>query len=335
MADSTAGQERFADWCSAFGIPVLDATARDVLAWLEAEQPDGRTAARWTLAVSEAFRAAGRPDPCAGRPRLWVRRARSPASRSALPEMEAAGLAARIPAGGWTAGLFGRRNRLAFLLHQVAGVSGPELVTLQASRLEVTGHAAVTFPAGGGTVTVATPDLPAAACVACAAVRWGSVLRHAADFNRPAIQRLLNRAQPEPDAHVCTPVEAAGPEGWPLFPAADPRGYFALPPVPPMTYQAMKTLLKQAAAGAGTYRVVEAARRPGPQDSRPAPTSAPEPRVIPADSGWHARGMAARARDREKLAGLDAMLRSFEAEAVRAAGLAGEVLGHVAGEEDE
>jgi hypothetical protein len=331
MTDSAAGQERFADWCTAFGIPVPDATSREVLAWLEAEQPDGRTAARWTLSVTETFRAAGHPDPCAGRPRMWVRRARNPASRSALPEPRTAALAARIPSGGWTAGLFGRRNRLAFLLHQVAGISGPELVTLRAGHLEVTGHATVTLLAGRETVTVATPDLPAAACIACAAVRWGSMLRHADDFNRPAIQRLLNREQPALDAHVCAPLEAAGPKGWPLFPAADPRGYFALPPVPPMTYQAMKTLLKHSAAGTGAYRVI-GARRPQGQRDRPEPE--PEPRSSPVDSGWHARGIAARARDRDTLSGVDAALRGFEAEAARAAALAEQFLGRLTDEDE-
>lgn len=335
-ADYAGEQARFADWCTAAGTTLLAATPADVLAYFEAEQPSGGTAAYRAAAISAAFRAAGLPTPVAGRARMWVRRARNPASRSALPEPAVAALAARIPVSGWTAGLFGRRNRLAFLLHQLAGIPGPELAELRTTRLEVTGHAAVTVLTAAGPVPVGAADLPAAACPACAAVRWAKLLRYAADFNRPALRRDLGRDQPDPDAHVCVPMESAGPPGWPLFPAVDQYGRVALPPVPPMSSRAMKTLLRDAATAEGTYRTIIARPPDKPRRNRPEPP--PEPRVIPPDPGWHAAGVAARARDREKLAEADAIWRDIETQAARAAEAADQILERIAdahGEDEE
>jgi hypothetical protein len=335
MADYTLEQARFADWCTAFGVTPDAVTPAVVRAFLESEQPTGGTAARWAAAITRAAADAGRPDPCTGRARMWIRRARNPASRSALPEPEIADLAARIPAVGWTAGLFGRRNRLAFLLHQLAGIPGPELVQLRTAHLEVTGHAAVTVLTTSGQVPVDAADLPAVACPACAAVRHAAMLRHAADFNRPAARRALGRGQPDPDAHVCVPMEAAGPPGWPLFPAIDPRGYLELPPVPAMSYRAMKTLLHDGAAGNGTYRLLAPRKPERARQDMPEPP--PEIRVAPPNPNWHADGVAARARDRDKLAEADAIWKNIEAEAARAAEHADQVLGRIAdpGREDD
>lgn len=301
MAGYQSEQIRFAGWCAATGRQALPAGPLDVLAYLEAEQPTGGTAARWVAGIRSAHLAAGLADPCAGPPAAWVRRARNPATRHALPAGVVAGLASRIPVAGWPAGLFGRRNRLALVLHHLGALPARRLVTLRATDIAVVAPATVTVTTADRQVPVTSPYSAHAACPACAALRWGWVLRQAADFNRPAIVRRLRRPSPAPDIHVCDAVtsvgELPGPAAWPLFPAADRWGHFPAPRVPAMSLRAMEGILRDATDGRGVYRrLPERAPVPPPRTDPPPP-----PPPVAVNRTWFQDGVAARARERRAL----------------------------------
>lgn len=286
---------RFVQWRAAAGRAGPEVTQDDVLAYLESAQPSGRTAARWVAAISAACRAAGYPDPCTGPVRAWVRRRGNPGTRHALPPSDVAALAARIPVTGWPAGLRGRRDRLAFVLHQLAAIPAAALAALPASALSVPRARAVDVELPGGTVPVPSPDDTPAACPACAAVLWSRVLHHAADRHRPALERLLRSQPPEPGVHACTSKPEPWHDDWPLFPAIDQWGHFALSPVPPMSLRSMKSLLHDAAAGCGRYREAPARRPPAPRRSRPAVPDPSPPAPAP-DPDWYRKGVAAKTR---------------------------------------
>lgn len=294
---------QFALFCEVTGRDALPASPGAVVAWLEAEQPSsGRTAYRWAAAIRAAHLDAGHDDPCTGEVKAWIRRLARPGTPRALPPAGAAALAGRIPGYGWPAGIRGRRDRLAFLLARLGGIPARALVTLRAADLAVTGPGTVTVLLGAPAAVTGPAGL-AEACPACAAVRWGRVLRYAADFDRPGIRQALDRIPPDPAAHLCGTPHAAGPLSWPLFPAVDRWGHFEAPPVPPMSETAMKELLRDAGAGRGMYRSVPARSRSAPV---PAPPAGPPPAGPPPDPDWHRKGIEARRRDQRILREADA-----------------------------
>jgi len=137
-------RDRFADWCAANRVASLPAAPATVLAYLEAEQPGGRTAARRAAAIRAAHEAAGLPDPCGGPAAAWVRRRRSGAAAAEGEGNEQLGrLAGRLPAAGWPGGLPGRRDRLAFLLSELGSIPAVRLVGLPAAAVTVTGPGSV------------------------------------------------------------------------------------------------------------------------------------------------------------------------------------------------
>lgn len=325
-------RDRFAAFCGRTGRSAMPADSMTIVAWLESERPAGRAAARWTADIRAAHLSMGYDDPCAGQVAAWVRRARNPATRSALPPGEVASLASLIPVAGWPGGLHGRRDRLAFILHQLGAIPARVLVTLRAADIAVTGHAAVTVMLGSP-VTLEGPAGYPAACPACAAVRWAWVLRRAADLNRPAITHGLRRPPPGPSAHVCVPMEAAGPSAWPLFPGADQWGHFALPPVPAVSVRAMEGILRATADGRGAYRDRPARRGAAPPAVRD-PSAAPVPAPQPANAEWYREGLAARARDRRMLQEASSRLGELDAAAAELEGISRRILEQVTDNED-
>ena len=294
-----------------------------MLSYLQAEQPAGRTAASWTAAIRSAHAAAGLPDPCGGTAAAWVRARRRPARPAAGERARQMDwLAARLPESGWPAGIFGRRDRLAFLLSELGALPAATLVRLPATAVTVTGPGALQVEQDGRVMAVlAVPGGGPAACPACAALRWAWVLGRAATFDRRRIEAALSRPPAGP-AHACEQPgggEGEWPDQWPLFPPCDRWGAFPAPPAPPMSLRAMEGALRAARAGTATYREQPPPRRRrDPEDLPPAPILAvPEP--PPGTPGWHKAGVAARAADLRSLEALDALLDELDARAAAAA----------------
>lgn len=326
---------RFADWCAVRRMTAMPASPATVLAYLESEQPGGRTAARWAAAIRAAHEAAGVRDPCRGSVAMWVRSRRRSGS---LPERERGALLARLagqlPETGWPCGLPGRRDRLAFLLSELGAIPAATLVRLPAAAVMVTAPRAVQVEHNGRAIAVlASPGTGPMACPACAALRWAWVLRLSDTFDRRRVADILAHSAPEP-GHACERAsDGAGewPDRWPLFPPCDQWGYFPAPPVPAMSLRAMEGTLRAVRAGTAAYREAPPPRRgPDPAD-RPPPAPEPAPEPAATDPRWREAGLAARAAGREALASVEALLDELEARTTEAADRAQQVLGDALG----
>lgn len=301
---------RFQDWCAAADRAALPASEDTVWAYLQEEQPSGGTAARWIAAIRTAHREAGLADPTGGQVKLWVRRARTglPTSPAAIAEplKEAAG---RLPTTGWPAGLFGRRDRLAFLLYNRGPIPASTLVTMRATDVTVTAPATVDVTVDGTTRTVAEPPndpQDPVVCVGCAALRWWWVLQHAAANKHRDMAVSISRAESRGD-HVCADTgslaaKLAPPAGWPLFPSIDRWGNLPSDPVPTMSIRGMETLLRDIGQQRWAHAAVPVPA-PGAEKKlahqEPVPAAAAEP-LIPLSTGRG--GVVARTRAKAALA---------------------------------
>jgi hypothetical protein len=108
---------------------------------------------------------------------IWARRARN--GNSPSPGDLAEGLVVQalwvLPTTDWPTGAFGRRDRLAFLVHQRAAIPVHALVELQGGDVTVIG-ATVTVNTGKTSVPLAESLEDSAGpglCVACAVLRRG------------------------------------------------------------------------------------------------------------------------------------------------------------------
>ena len=79
-----------------------------------------------------------------------------------------------LPSHGWTAGMFGRRDRCLLVLSQLAGVPYSTSPTLTAGDISIAdGVATIRSPAGEWTLR---PADDAVLCGPCAVVRWLKIL---------------------------------------------------------------------------------------------------------------------------------------------------------------
>lgn len=120
MADYRLEWARFADWCESAGREPLPATESTVLAYLAEESSTSGTAVRWVAAIRARHRVAGVPDPRLGTVKALLRTARKGGGTDADAMLNEAGQRVLpIAQLGWPNGVFGRRDRLAFLLHRL------------------------------------------------------------------------------------------------------------------------------------------------------------------------------------------------------------------------
>ena len=210
---------RFVDWCHASGLQALPASTVDVLAYLNAEQPTGGTAARWIAGIRAAHHESEQPNPCRGPVTAWVRKRRNPGTTLVDEREQIHKVVQALPVTGWPTGIFGRRDRLAFLLHRIGGIPirviaglRTDQVRLQPQRLRITlDDGDITIDTGSG-----DPNL----CLACAAVRWRWVLAHGPSYTSRDLAARISGEIPLA-GHVCdvSDDQPVGPPGWPLFPA--------------------------------------------------------------------------------------------------------------------
>src|SRR5664279_5266713 len=138
-----------------------------------------------------------------------------------------------LPSHGWTAGMFGRRDRCLLVLSQLAGVPYRHLAWLAAADITVAvGAATIRLTAGEWTVG---SDDDVVLCGACAVVRWLKILDLA--VTKPSsktIARALKRANAvdHRSPHVCNTAPGLGDmtKAVPLLPPIDQWGALPLPP---------------------------------------------------------------------------------------------------------
>lgn len=298
---------RFTDWCTATGRTALPATSETVLAYLHDEQPTGGTAARWVAAIRAAHQPTG-TDPCAGPVAAWVRSARGGRPVRAPAPDTLTRVLRGVPTTGWPVGVFGRRDRLVYLLHRAGGLPVRTLVALRVADLSVPAPGCVQVPTGGaGTLTVQVPGADPMACPACAAVSWLDVLAHETAHGWRALAAHLTGAQADPD-HVCDQRAydpSPGLGAWPVFPAVNRWGHLPAAPVPAMSTRALAEVLRRVQRGVSTHATVPL--RPPQADSMTesadlSPVDVPPVTATPVSSTtWHRDGISARARARASL----------------------------------
>jgi hypothetical protein len=320
VADYAGEWACFQDWCAAVDRTALPASPETVLQYLEEEQPAGGTAARWIAGIRAAHQAAGLPDPCYGPVTMWVRRARNGLPTDA--ESAAATLrepARSLPTTGWPTGVFGRRDRLAFLLHQRAAIPAHTLLAIQTGDVTVRAGM-ITVKTGETSVPVVEPHEDRAGpmvCAACAVLRWWWILTHVAGNTHRQMATSISKATPRSD-HVCAnatvlSARVAPPAEWPLFPAVDRWGNLPTEPVPAMSLRAMQQVLRDVARQQWAHATIRVPApvddgQPQPQPAPAAATPAPKLPLSPQQDG-----VAARAEAQAALADVTDRLEEFTA----------------------
>jgi integrase len=223
--------DRFADWCTATGRPILPTDPEAVAVYLEENPAAPATQARRIAAINRLHLEHGHPAP--GHDPAIIDELNALRSRSserpapARPSRDAVESVLRLlPNRGWPAGFFGRRDRCLLLLSQIGGLSHTEIRASRLGDIE-TEDRSVTIHARSRIVRLKSRDDPSI-CPACIYRRWHTV--------RDALERLPRirplrrqfhqaREVSATSPHICNipnrlPVSAA-----PLFIAADRHGW--------------------------------------------------------------------------------------------------------------
>ena len=149
----------FTDHCAVTDRPALPADPHTVLEFLSSCPAAPATRRRRVAAIDHHHTAHG-----------YERPGESVAVRAALGRPTGQAALRGLPSHGWTAGMFGRRDRCLLVLSQLAGVPYRHLATLTAGDIHIAGGAAtIRSPAGEWTLH---PADDAELCGPCAVARW-------------------------------------------------------------------------------------------------------------------------------------------------------------------
>jgi len=220
-----------------------------------------------------------------------------------------------LPSHGWTAGMFGRRDRCLVVLSQLAGVPYRHLARLAAGGISIA-DGAVMIRAAAGEWTIGAAD-DVEVCGPCAVVRWLKILDLA--VTKPStktIARALKRANAiDRSPHVCRagPVLGETTRGVPLLPPIDQWGALPLPLQRLSPHSLSRRTRDLLAGDLGAHRDL-----PVDPDPEPEATRAGRPPVIepPAASDYKPADAAAawdrRRQDLQDLAGIIDVLTDVE-----------------------
>jgi len=306
----------FTDWCAATDASALPADPRTVVEFLQG-CPAAPATLRCRVAAidhhhsahrherpgeSVAVRAAlGRPTGEPFQPTDGNRNAVETALRG-------------LPSHGWTAGMFGRRDRCLVVLSQLAGVPYRHLAALTAGDIHVAeGVATIRSEAGEWTLRSVDETI---LCGPCAVVRWLKILDLA--VTKPStktIARALKKASSidHRSVHVCRsgPVLGEATMAVPLLPPIDQWGALPLP-LQRLSPHSLSRLVRDLLAGdLGAHRDLPV--DPDPEPEVPAPETPP---VIESTDGYRPADAAAtwdrRRHDLQDLAGIIDVLTDVE-----------------------
>jgi integrase len=306
--------DRFADWCTATGRPVLPTTPEVVAVYLDENPAASATQSRRVAAINRRHLEHGHPAPGhdpAIIDELNALRGRSgerpaPARR---PRDAVEAVLRLIPSHGWPAGFFGRRDRCLLLLSQVGGLSHTEIRALRLGDVEIEEYG-LSVRGRGRTVRLAGCDDPSI-CPACIYRRW-QVVRDALE-RLPSIRPLrrqfhLASRVTTTSPHICQVPSGPTARSAPLFIAADRHGW-------PVTHtglsiRAISTIVAASARGQVLpHRVIPVIDTIEPADppaaARPVPPPARDPADLRAD---YQAALARRDQDRLRLDTVDELL---------------------------
>jgi hypothetical protein len=307
----------FTDWCAATDTIALPADPRTVVEFLTGCPAAPATLRCRVAAIDHHHTAAELPKPGES---VAVRAALGrPTGEPFHPtdrDRDAVEAALRgLPSHGWTAGMFGRRDRCLVVLSQLAGVPYRHLARLTARDVTVDdGTCTIASPAGTWTVGPADDGL---LCGPCAVTRWLKILDLA--VTKPStktIARALKRAAvvDHRSPHVCLagPVLGEATRDVPLLPPIDQWGALPLP-LQRLSPHSLSRRARDILSGdLGAHRDL-----PVEPDAEPE-TIAPESRAMAAPprsaygAAEAAEAMERRRRELEHLAGITDVLTEVE-----------------------
>ncbi len=185
-----------------------------------------------------------------------------------------------LPSRGWTAGLFGRRDKALLVLAAATDLPYRELAVMAVGQLDIVdGAAGVTDTSGEIHVIEAVAD--AVLCGPCALARWRRVVDAEVTGTSAAGMRRLFKKAPvvtSESRHVCREPEPAAAKtlAVPLFPPINQWGYLPLP-IQPLSRHAISVLARQVQTGLPAHRdldvdeVVDILSPPETEAGEPAP----------------------------------------------------------------
>lgn len=225
--------ELFVDWCAATDHTQLPAAPDTVLAFLAGCPAAPATQRRRVIAIDHHHTAAGHPPPGDADPvRTTLGRPPKHPPPFQPPDPAAVDAALRLlPSHGWTAGMFGCRDRALLVLSQIAGVPYTHIATMTADHIVLSSGVA-TIGAGDRTRTVAAADDPVL-CPVCALTRWLRVLQLGNQPGTRPVAHALAKAEPvtATSPHPCQPGGPVDPglTGVPVLPPINQWGHLPWP----------------------------------------------------------------------------------------------------------
>ncbi len=245
----------FTDWCAATNQQALPADTATSAAFTTACPAAPATLRRRLAAIEHHHRAAG----------LEIRwkaagstdAARPIRAREMLdPDLVVAALRL-LPSRGWTAGLFGRRDKALLTLAASTEIPYRELAVMTVGQLNIVGGVAgVTDTSGEVRLIEAVAD--AVLCGPCALVRWRRVVDvEVGGISAAGMRRLFKKAPvvTSESGHVCREPEPATAKtlAVPFFPPINQWGHFPLP-IQPLSRHAVSILARQVETGVPVHR---------------------------------------------------------------------------------
>ncbi len=241
----------FTDWCTATDRIALPADWATITAFTAGCPGAPATIRRRLAAIGHHHRAAGHPAP------TDPAQVASPPARELIEPSQVDMLMRLLPSNGWTAGLFGRRDRALLTLAAYTAIPYRQLPRLTGAALQIAdGVATVTDQHGVAHVVDAATD--PVLCGPCALVRWRRVLDTEATHKR--VKKLLKDAEEVTSAshHPCQapkPIDDRTLEV-PLFPPINQWGHLPLP-IRPLSAHSTSRLARQAETGLAHHKALD------------------------------------------------------------------------------
>ena len=241
----------FTEWCAATNRVALPADWTTITAFSAGCPGAPATIRRRLAAITHHHRVAGHAVPTD--PTRQV----GPPARELIDPEQVEMLMRLLPSHGWTAGLFGRRDRALLTLAAATTIPYRQLPGLTVGQLHIAdGTATITDHRGTTHVVEAAAD--PALCGPCTLVRWRRVLD--TEATHKSVKTLLNKAEEVTGAshHSCRspkPIDARTLDA-PLFPPINQWGHLPLP-IRPLSPHSASRLARQADTGLAHHRVLD------------------------------------------------------------------------------
>jgi len=240
----------FTDWCAATGRSSLPADWATDTAFTAACPGAPATVRRRLAAIAHHHRVAGHPIP------VDPTRESGPPTRELIDPGQVEMLMRLLPSNGWTAGLFGRRDRALLTLTAATTIPYRQLPGLTVGQLHLAGGVA-TITDHHGTAHVVEAEEDPVLCGPCTLVRWRRVLDTEVQHRR--VKKLLKDAKEvtSDSHHSCQaprPIDDKTLDAV-LFPPINQWGHLPLP-IRPLSPHSTSRLARQADTGLAHHKAL-------------------------------------------------------------------------------